>query len=88
VFGTDRGYRQALLFAIAGFLAVAAGVLAIALSGTFRGFRGSAGAGGSDAESTLTFLPAADSYVRRDRADTNFGSAASLEVDNSPVKHI
>lgn len=88
MFGTDRGYRQALLFAIAGFLAVAAGIVAIALSGTLRGFRASAGASGSDEGSTLTFLPAADTYVRPDRPDTNFGSATSLQVDNSPVKHI
>lgn len=37
---------------------------------------------------TLSFSPAADSFVQADRPTTNFGSATSLEVDNSPIKHI
>ncbi len=35
----------------------------------------------------LTFSPQADAYVRADRPDANFGSATSLQVDNSPVTH-
>ncbi len=36
---------------------------------------------------TLTFTPTDDAYVRPDFPSTNFGSATTLQVDNSPVKH-
>jgi chitodextrinase len=37
---------------------------------------------------TLTFAPAADAYVDAGLPSTNFGSAATIQVDNSPVQHI
>ena len=37
---------------------------------------------------TLTFSPTDDAFVRLDAPDSNFGSAGSLEVDNSPVKNV
>jgi fibronectin type 3 domain-containing protein len=40
------------------------------------------------AAETLMFGPAADTYVGADRPTRNNGSAASLQVDNSPVRHI
>ena len=36
---------------------------------------------------TLTFTPTADAYVRSDQPTANFGSATSIQVDNSPVKN-
>jgi hypothetical protein len=36
----------------------------------------------------LTFAPLDDSYVHDGHPSTNYGSAASLMVDNSPVEHI
>jgi hypothetical protein len=39
------------------------------------------------ATSTLTFAPTADAYVRADTPTTTSGSATSIQVDNSPVKH-
>lgn len=36
---------------------------------------------------TLTFAPTDDAYVTADSPDTNFGSATTLQVDNSPVKN-
>lgn len=38
--------------------------------------------------SILTFAPAADTYVRSDRPDKNFGLKATMSVDASPIKHI
>jgi chitodextrinase len=37
---------------------------------------------------TLTFPPSADTYVGADRPTRNNGVATTLQVDNSPVKHI
>ena len=39
------------------------------------------------ASDTLTFTPIADTYIEAGRPTTNFGSATTLQVDNSPVKH-
>lgn len=39
------------------------------------------------AADTLTFTPVADTYIEAGRPTTNFGSATTLQVDNSPVKH-
>ena len=36
---------------------------------------------------TLYFVPVADAHVKSDVPTGNYGSAATLEVDNSPVKH-
>jgi chitodextrinase len=36
---------------------------------------------------TLTFTPVADTYIEAGRPTTNFGSATTIQVDNSPVKH-
>ncbi len=36
----------------------------------------------------LTFTPTDDAYVKPDSPNSTFGSDASLQVDNSPVKHI
>ncbi|HEY9526959.1 MAG TPA: DNRLRE domain-containing protein, partial [Anaerolineales bacterium] len=38
--------------------------------------------------STLTFTPAADTYVRSDQPTTNFGASSQLLADGSPVKNI
>jgi Tol biopolymer transport system component len=38
--------------------------------------------------SSLTFTPLDDAYIRSDSPTANFGSATSLQVDNSPIKHI
>jgi acid phosphatase type 7 len=35
----------------------------------------------------LVFVPTDDSYVRADQPDSNFGSATTLQPDNSPVQH-
>lgn len=35
----------------------------------------------------LTFTPTEDAYIRADQPNTNFGSATTLQVDNSPVKN-
>jgi parallel beta-helix repeat protein len=37
---------------------------------------------------SLTFAPTADTYVRQDLPTSTAGSATSIQVDNSPVKHI
>jgi chitodextrinase len=37
---------------------------------------------------TLTFTPTDDAHVQQDLPAQNFGSPASLQVDNSPVKHV
>lgn len=39
------------------------------------------------ASSTVAFAPAADTYVESGLPTANFGSATSIHVDNSPVKH-
>jgi len=39
------------------------------------------------AGATLIFAPVADAYIRPDYPNNNFGSATTLLVDNSPVKH-
>jgi hypothetical protein len=39
------------------------------------------------ASTTLTFAPSADTHVRADRPNTNFGGSTKLQVDNSPVFH-
>jgi len=36
----------------------------------------------------MTFTPADDTYIKFDSPGTNFGSASSLQVDNSPIKHM
>ena len=36
----------------------------------------------------LTFAPSDDTYVYSTNANTNYGSATTLQVDNSPVKNI
>jgi hypothetical protein len=36
----------------------------------------------------LTFAPSADTYVYSTNANTNYGASTTLQVDNSPVKHI
>jgi hypothetical protein len=38
--------------------------------------------------SKLTFNPTSDAYVRSDTPGTNYGSATSVQVDGSPVKHL
>jgi chitodextrinase len=38
--------------------------------------------------STLTFAPTADTFVALDFPATNYGALTSVQVDNSPVKHI
>jgi fibronectin type 3 domain-containing protein len=40
------------------------------------------------ASSTLTFTPNDDAFIDSTRPTSSFGSTASLEVDNSPVKHV
>jgi hypothetical protein len=39
------------------------------------------------ASTTLTFAPEADAYVYQANPTTNYGSASTLQTDNSPVKH-
>jgi chitodextrinase len=39
------------------------------------------------AADTLTFTPVADTYVEAGRPTTNFGSATTIQTDNSPIKH-
>lgn len=39
------------------------------------------------AVATLTFSPIADTYIQADKPSSNFGSATTLQADNSPVKH-
>ena len=41
-----------------------------------------------DPQETLTFAPTDDAYVQQDLAGSNFGAATSVQVDNSPVKHL
>ncbi len=36
---------------------------------------------------TYTFVPAADAYIYQSTPDTNYGSATTLQVDNSPIKN-
>jgi hypothetical protein len=36
----------------------------------------------------LTFTPSDDTYVYSTNANTNYGASTTLQVDNSPVKHI
>jgi calcineurin-like phosphoesterase family protein len=62
------------------------GVL-IATVGCTLGALWASAASSSLQASTLTFAATDDSYVRPDRPDTAFGSATSVQVDNSPVKH-
>jgi hypothetical protein len=38
------------------------------------------------AAATLTFTPAADTYVQNDTASTNYGTSSQIVVDNSPVR--
>jgi len=40
-----------------------------------------------DQPSTLSFAPAADTYVRSDQPAVSFGSQATLQVDGSPLKN-
>ena len=42
---------------------------------------------GTTVHQTLTFTPTADAYVRADLPSSTAGSATSLQIDNSPVKH-
>lgn len=37
--------------------------------------------------SALTFAPAADAYIYQSSPNTNYGSATTLQTDNSPVEH-
>jgi hypothetical protein len=37
---------------------------------------------------TFTFTPTDDTYIYQNNGNTNYGSATSLQVDNSPVKNI
>ena len=37
--------------------------------------------------SSLTFLPVEDAYIASGSPTTNYGSATTLQVDNSPIKH-
>jgi hypothetical protein len=61
---------------------VRAALLACGISGALGA--GLCAAGGASA-ATQAFGPVADSYVRADRAGTNYGSAKTLVVDGSPV---
>jgi len=36
----------------------------------------------------LTFAPVDDTYIYQTNGSTNYGSATTLQTDNSPVKHI
>src|SRR5262249_52822478 len=38
--------------------------------------------------SILTFVPIDDAYIASSSPTTNYGSATTLQVDNSPVKHV
>jgi len=38
--------------------------------------------------STITFTPVEDGYIANGSPATNYGSATTLQVDNSPIKHI
>ena len=40
------------------------------------------------AANVLSFAPVDDTYVYQTNGSTNYGSAASLQTDNSPIKHI
>ena len=40
------------------------------------------------AGNTFTFAPLADTYIYQTNANTNYGSATTLQTDNSPVKHM
>ncbi|WBB68621.1 DNRLRE domain-containing protein [Micromonospora sp. WMMD812] len=40
----------------------------------------------SASAATLTFTPAADTYVQSDTASTNYGTSTQIVVDNSPVR--
>ncbi|MBV1853939.1 CBM96 family carbohydrate-binding protein [Catellatospora tritici] len=40
------------------------------------------------AAAVTTFTPVADTYVQSDTASTNYGTAAELDVDNSPVRRL
>jgi hypothetical protein len=37
---------------------------------------------------TLTFAPTDDAHVNQDLPTNNYGSLTSIQVDNSPVKHV
>jgi len=63
---------------IAAVLAVTA-AMAAAVTGVAVSSRQAAAA-------TTTFTPVADTYVQSNSATTNFGTAAQLQVDNSPVR--
>src|SRR6185295_846520 len=39
------------------------------------------------AASSFTFLPVEDAYIASGSPSTNAGSAITLQVDNSPIKH-
>lgn len=39
------------------------------------------------AADTLTFTPIADTYIEAGKPTTNFGSATTIQADNSPIKH-
>jgi chitodextrinase len=41
----------------------------------------------SQEATTLSFIPVADTYVRADSPTSNYGSATTIQVDNSPMKH-
>ena len=59
-------------------------VLIVAALGLAGGRSGAA----TTATGTLTYAPSADTFVASATPTTSYGSAAGLEVDNSPVKHI
>jgi fibronectin type 3 domain-containing protein len=43
--------------------------------------------GAASSAGPLTFGAVADAYVQSDKPSTNFGSATTLQADNSPIKH-
>ena len=55
--------------------------------GNLSGSSNTASATTGPPDQVLTFAPSDDAYVQADLAGTNFGSATSIHVDNSPVKN-
>jgi chitodextrinase len=81
-FGETSGQRRLGTFRQR---AATAAVVLTLLSSAGHGLLGAAAA---DATETLTFGAAADTFVGSDKPTRNNGLAASLQVDNSPTRHI
>ena len=80
--GAGRGAGGRAVSRVTATTVIAASVLVL------LGLAGARSTAGAATAETLTFAPAADTFVALGFPGTNYGSAAGLEVDNSPVKHL